>query len=236
MAHQLDDDGFGNGRGLSEELQNLQDIQHGQGHPQNLVIVKKSSTPVYARSADSSRLLFQASANDEFEYLDVDHDYIHVIISGDSRGYIRADSVELPEHIAEQLDSPASALQGKFPGFRIVREESSQFPGEWAPLKGKLVKLYTIQTVGQNAKETSATARLDFCVSLFEIAAKEAVAANPPPDGIVVIFDAADGGMVGATLPGIEKLSAGSLKRDAFWAQSYLDPPESFKPAVPATK
>ena len=32
----------------------------------------------------------------------------------------------------------------------------------------------------------------------------------------------------GATVPDIQKLAAGSLNRAAFWAQSYLDPPESF--------
>ncbi len=216
---------------LTEELKNLQDIHNGQGHPQNLVVVKKSGTPVYAHAADNSRLLFEASANDEFEFLDTERGWIHVIISGDSRGYLRADLVLLPEHVAEQLDSPATALQDKFPGFRIVRTESSQFPGDWAPLKSKLVKLYTVQIVGQNAKDTGAAARLNFAASLFEIAAREAVAANPPPNGVVVIFDAADGGIASATLADIQKLAAGSLKRDAFWSQSYLDPPESFQPA-----
>jgi len=214
---------------LTEELKNLQEIKRGQGHPQNLVIVKKSATPVFAHAADNSRLLFEAAANDEFEFLDMDHGWIHVTISGDSRGYLHADSAELPERIAEQMESPASSLVEKFPGFRIAREESSLFPGDWAPLKGKLVKLFTVQIVGQNAKDTGAVARLNYCVALFEKAARDAVAANPPPEGVVVIFDAADGGLASATLADIQKLSAGTLKRDAFWQQSYLDPPDAFK-------
>ena len=215
---------------LNEELKNLQDIQHSQVHPQGLVIVKKSKTPVYARAAESSRLLFEASTNDEFEFLDIDHDWVHVTISGDSRGYLHADAVELPERVAGQLESPAASLQAKFPGFRMEREESSQFPGDWAPLKGKHVKIYTVQIVGQNAKDTGAVARLNYCLALFETAAHDAAAANPAPEGVVVIFDAADGGIAGATLRDIQKLSAGSLKREAFWAQSYLDPPEAFQP------
>ena len=215
---------------LTEELKNLQEIKSGQGHPQNLVVVKKSGAPVFARAADNSRLLFEAAANDEFEFLDVDRGWIHVTISGDSRGYLHADSVELPERIAEQVESPASSLVEKFPGFRIEREESSLFPGEWAPLKGKLVKLFTVQIVGQNAKDSGPAARLNYCVALFEKAAKDAAAANPSPEGVVVIFDAADGGIAGATLADIQKLAAGSLKRDAFWQQSYLDPPEAFQP------
>lgn len=218
---------------LNEELKNLQDIQHSQSHPQDLVIVKKSGAQVYAHAAENSHVLFEASANDEFEFIDIDHNWIHVTISGDSRGYLRSDSVELPERVAEQLDSPVTALQEKFPGFHMVRDETSQFPGDWAPLKGKLVKLYTVQIVGQNAKDTGASARLNFCTALFQIAAKESVNANPPLDGIVVIFDSADGGIVGATVPDIQKLAAGSLKRDAFWAQSYLDPPEAFSTPKP---
>ncbi len=217
---------------LSAELKNLQDIKNGQGHPQDLVIVKKSGTPVLARAAENSRLLFEAAQNDEFEFLDVDHGWIHVTISGDSRGYLHAESVELPERVAEQVESPASSLVEKFPGFRIEREESSLFPGEWTPLKGKLVKLFTVQIVGQDAKDTGAIARLNFCVALFEKAAREAAAANPPPEGVAVIFDAADGGIAGATIADILKLSAGSLKREAFWQQSYLDPPEAFHPGT----
>ena len=217
---------------LNEELKNLQDIQHNQVHPQDLVIVKKSGTPVYAHAADNSRLLFEASANDEFEFLDTDQGWVHVTISGDSRGYLRSDSVELPERVAEQMESPAASLQAKFPGFRMEREESSQFPGDWARLMGKQVKLYTVQIVGQNAKDTGAVARLNYCVALFEMAARDAAVANPSPEGVVVIFDAADGGIAGATLADIQKLSAGTLKRDAFWAQSYLDPPEAFTPTT----
>lgn len=215
---------------LNAELQNLQEIKSGQAHPQNLVIVKKSGTPVYARNSESSRLLFEASANDEFEFLDVENDWIHISISGDSRGYVRANTVEIPEHLAARLQSHVPSPEDKFPGFRIVREEPGVFPGDWAPLKGKQVKLYTVQPVSTNPKETGPAVRLNYCIVLFEKALVEAAAANPAPEGVAVIFDAADGGIAGATLADIQKLSAGSLKRDAFWQQSYLDPPEAFKP------
>jgi hypothetical protein len=216
---------------LTDQLKNLQDIKSTQAHPQNLVIVKKSGTPVYSRPAETSRLLFQAALHDEFEFLDVDGAWIHVTISGDSRGYLRADSVDLPQRVAERQETHASTLEEKFPGFRLEREENSQFPGAWAPLKGKLIKLYTVQIVGQNLKDTGAVARLNYCIALFQKAVQDTAAANPAPEGVAVIFDAADGGIVGATIPDIQKLSAGSLKRDAFWQQSYLDPPEAFTPA-----
>jgi hypothetical protein len=214
---------------LTAELQNLQEIQRGQAHPQNLVIVRNSGTPVYAKNSETSRLLFQAAANDEFEFLEADNGWIHITISGDSRGYIRPSAAELPERVAARMQPHSPGLEEKFPGFRIVREESSVFPGDWAPLKGKQVKLYTVQPVSPNPKETGPAARLNYCVALFEKAFAEAATVNSAPEGVAVIFDAADGGIVGATLADIQKLSSGLLPRDAFWQRSYLDPSEAFQ-------
>ncbi len=213
---------------LTAELQNLREIQRSQAHPQNLVIVKNPGTPVYAKGSETAGLLFRAAANDEFEFLDSENGWIHITISGDSRGYLRADAVELPERVAARMQSHSPDVQEKFSGFRIVREETSVFPGEWAPLKGKQVKLYTVQPVSQNPKETGPAARLNYCIALFEKALPEAAAANPAREGVAVIFDAADGGIAGATFTDIQKLSSGSLNRDSFWQQSYLDPPEAF--------
>ncbi len=88
---------------LTAELQGLKEIQGNQVHPQNLVVVKKSATPMYARAAESSRVLFQAAVNDEFEFLDGNTEWIHVSISGDSRGYLRRNGVEVPARIASRL-------------------------------------------------------------------------------------------------------------------------------------
>ncbi|HUL33065.1 MAG TPA: hypothetical protein VL128_04225 [Candidatus Eisenbacteria bacterium] len=217
---------------LAEQLKNLQDIQHSQAHPQDLIVVKKADTPVFSRPSEDSHLLFHAATNDEFEFLDADHGWIHVTISGDSRGYLRADSVELPQRIAEQMDTRASALVEKFPGFHVEREDLSLFPGDWAPLKGKTVKLYTVQVFSQNPRDSGPAARLNYSIALFEEAYRDLAAANPAPSGVAVIFDAADGGIVAATFENIQKLSSGSLKREAFWQQSYLDPPDAFQPSA----
>jgi hypothetical protein len=212
---------------LTHELQNLQEIQHTQGHPQNLVIVRKSGTPVFAKGAENSRVLFEAAAEDEFEFLDADADWIHITISGDSRGYVRADAVDLPERVG-RTSSSAPALEAKFPGLRVEREETTSFPGDWVQLKGKLAKIYTVKPVSQNPKESGPAIRLNYCLALFEKSLRELAAAHPAPEGVVVIFDSADGGIAAATFADIEKLSSGALKREAFWQQSYQDPPEAF--------
>jgi hypothetical protein len=44
-----------------------------------------------------------------------------------------------------------------------------------------------------------------------------------------VIFDSADGGIVGATLGSAKQFAAGTLSAETFWKQCYLDPPEAFQ-------
>jgi hypothetical protein len=215
---------------LTSELQGLKEIQNNQAHPQNLVVVKKTATPMYAKATENSRVLFQAAPNDEFEFLDGDTEWIHVSISGDSRGYLLRSSVDVPEKIAARLESPATAgAEEKFTGFRMEREETSTFPGDWAALKGKTVKIYTVQPVSQNPKESGPVVRLNYSLALFQKGLKETAGANPAPEGIVVIFDSADGGIAGATLAEIQRMMKGEVSREAFWTQSYLDPVEAFR-------
>jgi hypothetical protein len=216
---------------LTTELQNLQEIQHNQVHPQNLVTVMKSGTSVYDKPSEDSRQLFQAAANDEFEFLDATNGWIHITISGDSRGYVKQSAVTLPERVAARMASADNEIQRKFPGFRVEREDLGSFPGDWSVLKGKTVKIYTVQPVSQDARETGPAARLSYTLALFEKTAKEAASASPAPEGVVVIFDAADGGIAGAAMADIQKLFSGALTREAFWAQAYLDPSEAFRPA-----
>ena len=215
---------------LSDELQSLREVQQHQAHPPNLVIVKKSGTPVFAKPSEGARVLFNAAADDEFEFIDNEGPWIHVQISGPSRGYVRRNNVELPELIAERLNSPNAGTAGdESVPFRMAREETSNFPGNWEPLKGRTVKIYTLQPASQAPKETGGQAKLAFAGTLFQKSA--ATPANPPVEGIVVIFDSADGGILGATLASVRQFAAGTLSAEAFWKQCYMDPPEAFQEA-----
>jgi hypothetical protein len=215
---------------LNAEIENLQEIKRTQAHPQNLVTVRSSGTPVYARGMESSRVLFQAAVKDEFEFLDFEGEWIHVSISGDSRGYLRRGAVELPEYLATKMAAHSSSLEEKYPAFRIEREENGTFPGSWEPLKGKAVKIYTVQIVSQNPKETGGAIRQKYTLALFQKGANEGSPESAASLGVAVIFDSADGGIAGATTEYIQRISSGAIKEDAFWAQSYLDPPDAFQP------
>jgi hypothetical protein len=212
---------------LSAELQSLEDMQKNQAHPLNLVAVKKSGTPVMARAAEGSRVLFAASAGDEFEFLDAEGPWLHVGISGVSRGYVKRGSVEYSDFVASRLKSQdaAEAVTAKAAAFRVEREETSLFPGDWESLKGKKVRIYTVQPVSQVPKETDAAAKLAFAASLFENFSQDAAA---PVEGVVVIFDSADGGILGATFGNVQQLAEATLSKENFFKQCYVDPPEAF--------
>jgi hypothetical protein len=215
---------------LNAELQTLQEVHRNQAHPLNLVVVKKNGTAVLARAVEGSRVLFSAAAGDEFEFLDNQGDWIHVQISGASRGYLRRSSLELPEFIAARLKPPNGEAASEKPApFGLVREETSTFPGGWPVLRGKPVKICTVQPVSQDPRETGAAAKLNFAASLFRKFSADSAAATPPLDGIVVIFDSADGGLIAATLSTAQQLAAGSLSPENFWKQCYADPPEAFR-------
>jgi hypothetical protein len=217
---------------LNAQLQNLQDIQKNQAKPQNLLIIQKSQTPIFAKGSADSKVLFHAAHNDEFEFLDGDSEWIHISISGDSRGYVQRSAVELSEFLTAKLESPAgSDPLEKFTAFRIEREEIGMFPGTWPGLAGKSVKIYTVLPVSTNAKDAGPAARLNYALLLLQRGAKEAASSSIAPLGVVVIYDSADGGIIGATLAEIEKVSTKTITHDAFWAESYLDPQDAFRPA-----
>ena len=215
---------------LNAEVQSLQEIQRNQAHPLNLVVVKNNGTPVFARPAANAHPLFTAAADDEFEFLNAEGEWIHVQISGVSRGYIRRNSLDLPESVAARLGPPHGAsATDKGDLFHIAREETSTFPGDWEILRGKPVKIYTVQPVSQDLKDTKAAAKLNFALSVFQRFAADA--AVPAVEGVVIIFDSADGGIIAATRAKVGQLASGSLSRDNFWKQSYLEPPDAFQPS-----
>ena len=216
-------------RSLNVELQGLEEVKKNQAHPLNLVTVKRAGTPVLARAGEDSRVLFKAAVNDEFEFLDATGEWIHVQISGVSRGYIRRSALELPEVIAEHLEETARLEAGaKAAAFRIEREENSVFPGDWEALKGKTVRIFTVQPVSQDP-ETDARAKLNFAEALMRKFLEDVTPGGTAGDGVVVIFDSADGGIAGATLANIQQLAKGEISEEAFWKQCYLDPPETFQ-------
>ncbi len=220
---------------LQDEAANLEEVIKNQAHPKNLVAVKKSGTTVASSPNPGAKTLFLASAHDEFELLDFNRDWAHVRISGLSRGWIRRASLEMPEGIPDVPQSSGSSALTADDLFRVNREEAAPFPGNWEPLRGKRVKIISVQEIQEDTQNEGAAAKLTFAKSLLDSHYEE-MAKSTDLSGLVLIFDAADGGMVAATMPTIQRWKAGMLTDAALWHQCYFDPPEAFGLATASKK
>jgi hypothetical protein len=213
---------------LTKEAKGLDEILRNQAHPKNLVAVKKSNTPVLASPVEGAKVLFLATAEDEFEILDANANWVHVRISGLSRGWIRRSSLEVPENFASEAkvdNAPAAAGAEQF---QVKNEEIASFPGTWAPLRGQTVKIVTVQRANGVTSDTSSRAKLEFAKSLFQKEYADLSQAPTTATGVVLIFDSEDGGLAAATLPILQEWKAGTLSDQAFWRRCFFDPPETF--------
>ena len=213
---------------LKSDLDALKEIQHNQAHPRNLLIVKKSGSAVLARPAEASKVLFTASADDEFEFIDAEGEWFHIQIAGASRGYIRRSQVESMDPRWNAPTEPAKAETASASIFKVTREESGPFPGTWAPLKDRTVKIFWVQPVDSPATSTMPDEKREFAESLFKRAWNDSKQTQNTNAGVVVLFDTPDGGQVSATMVQLQGWVEGKITEPLFWKQSIIDPPELF--------
>ena len=210
---------------LAAEAKSLEEILQNQAHPTNLAAVKKTGTPILQSPSADATILFPATAGDEFEILDINSNWVHVRISGLSRGWIRRSALEMPEDSSGAKHAGAAA-QNMAEEFRIGNEQIAPFPGDWEPLRGKIVKIVTVQKAKENGTAGGAAARFQFAKALFMKEYSNVAATTDPPAGIVLIFDSDDGGMIAATSATLKQWQAGSASDEEIWRQCFFDPPE----------
>jgi hypothetical protein len=212
---------------LQTEADNLQEILKNQAHPKNLVAVKKSGTPVVASASLTAKTLFMASAHDEFEMLDFNRDWVHVRISGLSRGWIWRNNLEMPDSVPDN-DAPVTAARVPTAAelFHVAREEVAPFPGDWEPLRGKRVKIVSVEKSDENGKDAGPALRREFAKSVMDTDYAELAQKAQELAGIVLIFDSSDGGMIAATFATLQQWKSGTLSDAALWHQCFFDPPE----------
>ena len=218
---------------LQQEAKNLEEILRNQSHPTNLVAVRKDDTPVLQSPIIDAKVLFLASAEDEFEVLDETPGWVHVRISGLSRGWLRRSGIEMPgdppvdavgEPTGAEMDKTAASGDQQLPApFSVSSEETGSFPGDWAPLRGKTVGIISLQQAPGTGRITSPQEKKQFAEALFK---RKSKGLSPQAAGLVLIFDAEDGGMVATTRAALEQWNSGTLSEAEFWKRCFLDPPE----------
>jgi hypothetical protein len=219
-----------------KEANALQEILRNQAHPSNLAAVAKAGTPVFTNPNQGTKVLFLAAAEDEFEILDSNPNWVHVRISGLSRGWIRRSSLEMPNGAAdsghaqnhEEKEYPKRPAVVDQQSFQVQSEQITSFPGTWAPLRGKTVSIISVQKTGDRSSDTGSSAKLVFAKSLFDKAYVDVEKGSTSIDGVVIIFDSEDGGMTAATVAVLRQWKSGVLSEEAFWRRCFFDPPEAF--------
>ncbi len=213
---------------LEAEAKNLEEILRNQSHPTNLVAVKQDQTAVLRNPSLDAKVLFLASAEDEFEVLEANTDWIHVRISGLSRGWLRRSAIDfidgsgaIPTASSSKSENNGEAPSQTPAPFSIGSEELGSFPGTWPPLTGKSVRIISVQAAG-TGQTTSPQEKLLFARSVFR---RETEPLPESANGLVLIFDAEDGGMIAATRALIEQWKRGAISEQAFWQQCLRDPP-----------
>lgn len=210
---------------LSQEAKNLEQILQRQSQPNDLAAVKESRTPVVERPQDDARVLFLADAEDEFQIVETNGAWVHVQVSGLSRGWIRRSALQLPPAFDDPRPLSAAQAAPEQP-FRQTRQETAAFPGSWEALRGKQVKVIWVQPAGSAAADAD---KFNYAKSLFRKTFPELLHSTPPLAGVVIVFDSEDGGMAAATLATLQQWNAHHMTDNNFWKQCWFDPADAFK-------
>jgi len=205
---------------LINEEKGLEEVLKNQSHPTNLAAVKQHGAPVLGSPSDGAKVLFTAAPEDEFEILDQNVSWVHVRISGLYRGWIARSNLEMPEDVGKR---EAAASPSEL--FHVTNEQIVQFPGDWDPLRGKTVKIVSVQAA--NDAVVGWRAKRDYAKAEF-LKDYDTLAASGGESGEVLVFDAQDGGMIAATLSSVKQWRDNTISDDDFWKGCYFDPPETF--------
>lgn len=211
-------------RKLEQQVSELQANSKSQRYLTNLAVVKMPQTPLFEMADVTSKVLFRADPEDEFEVLSAREGWVQVRLENAGQAWIRISQLQPPN----EMDDPESF---KAAMFTTPTEEVKAFEGDWPPLKGRMA-LYVFAEPAKGIHENLVgKAQLDFAKQTFTLGYREAVHSLTPVEGIVVVFLGAKGGVAAATLADIKRWREGMTPDRQFLARCSFDPPESFHDA-----
>ncbi|MGA8145502.1 MAG: hypothetical protein WB987_16560 [Candidatus Acidiferrales bacterium] len=216
-----------NQRKLQQQISELQANARTQKYLSNLAVVKAPQTPVFQQDDDTSKVLFRADPEDEFEVITVKDTWFHVRLENGGDGWLRASQLQRPQEVDDAEDA-AAALN-----FTTPNQEIKSFAGDWAALKGKPALFVFAQPSRAIPSGILGQSQLQFAKHVFTEGYREAVHSEQPMSGVVVVFLGDKGGVAAATLADIRRWRDGAISDRAFLERCSLDPPESFRD-VPA--
>lgn len=212
----------------NSDVQNLEEILRNQSHPADIAVVRRNGAKVFSRPSSSGSVLFSAEQDDEFQALEIEPEWVHIQISGVSRGWIRRSELTLPEGLLQNLKRAETPTSEDESAFKFVREETNSYKGGWESLNGKQVKIIWAAPASAVAKPAAPAEMRNFARSLFTNALREIAPDDQQVAGIVIVFDSADGGQVATTIQTLRQWQGGGLPEASFWKLCSVEPPELF--------
>jgi hypothetical protein len=217
-----------NQRKLQQQISELEANASSQKFLSNLAVIKAPQTPVFQQDADTSKVLFRADPEDEFEVINVKENWIHVRLENGADGWVRGAQLQPPGEIDDTEDASAAL------NFSTPNQEIKPFAGDWTPLKGKPSLFVFAQPNRAIPNAILGQSQFAFAKHVFTEGYREAMHSEQPMSGVVVVFLGDKGGVAAATLADIRRWRGGAITDKVFFERCSFDPPESFRDAASA--
>jgi hypothetical protein len=217
-----------NQRKLLQQVSELEANSSAQKFLSNLAVIKTPQAPVFQQDDDTSKVLFRADPEDEFEVINVKNTWFHIRLENGADGWIRAAQLQSPQEVDDAEDA-ATALN-----FATPNQEIKPFAGDWVPLKGKPSLFVFAQPTRAIPNAILGQSQFAFAKHIFTEGYREAMHSEQPMAGVVVVFLGDKGGVAAATLADIRRWRSGAITDKVFFERCSFDPPESFRDAPAA--
>ena len=215
-------------RKLQQQISELEANAGSQKFLSNLAAVKTPQASIFQQDDDTSKVLFRADPEDEFEVINVKGTWVHIRLENGTEGWIRGGQLQPPQEVDDTEDA-AAALN-----FSTPNQEIKPFGGEWSPLKGKPSLFVFAQPNRAIPSTILGQSQFAFAKHIFTEGYREAMHSEQPMSGVVVVFLGDKGGVAAATLADIRRWRDGAITDKVFFERCSFDPPESFRDAPSA--
>ncbi|MGH9713863.1 MAG: SH3 domain-containing protein [Candidatus Acidiferrales bacterium] len=210
-------------RKLNQQISELQSASRSEVYLRNMAVIRATQTPLFEQDQDTSKVLFRADPDDEFQIVETRGDWLRVSLENGAEAWLRASQLRQP---GDQSDPDPANLN-----FTAANEEVKAFGGDWSQLKGKTAFYVFAQPARQIPDAALGKNQLQFAEYTFVEGYRAATHSQQQMDGVVVVFLGPKGGVAAATLADIRRWREGYLTDKVFLERCSLDPPDSFSDA-----
>lgn len=210
-----------NQRKLQQQISELEANSRTQRYLSNLAVIHSAGTPIFEQADETSKVLFRADPEDEFEIIQVRQHWVQVRLENSGQAWVRASQLQASNQVDDADDAGAA-------NFTTPNQEVKAFAGDWAPLKGKQALFVFAQPARAIPENLLGKSQFDFSKHIFTEGYRAAAHSQQNFAGVVVVFMGAKGGVASASLEDIRRWRDGLLPEKQFLSRCSFDPPESF--------